>query len=88
MKWCGGLWQNTGEAKMNKIELTTMVMIQDLSTGAVLVQDRIKSWKGLSFPGGHVEDGESFVDCAIREIKEETGLIISNLKSFGVILKR
>ncbi|MDR1927791.1 MAG: NUDIX domain-containing protein [Oscillospiraceae bacterium] len=73
---------------MNKIELTTMVMIQDLSTGAVLVQDRIKSWKGLSFPGGHVEDGESFVDCAIREIKEETGLIISNLKSFGVILKR
>lgn len=70
---------------MPKIELTNMVMIQDNKTGKVLVQDRIKKWKGLSFPGGHVEEGESFVDSAIREIKEETGLNIANLESCGVI---
>lgn len=67
------------------IELTNMVMVEDKATGKVLVQERIKSWKGLSFPGGHVEPGESFVDSAIREVKEETGLDIRNLKSCGVI---
>jgi 8-oxo-dGTP diphosphatase len=62
-----------------------MVMIQDGQTGKVLVQDRVKSWKGLSFPGGHIEDGESIVDSAIREVKEETGLDVRNLKSCGII---
>lgn len=70
---------------MSKVELTNMVMIQDKTTGKVLVENRIKSWKGLSFPGGHVEKGESFVDSAIREVKEETGLTVSHLQSCGVI---
>ncbi|MDR1465266.1 MAG: NUDIX domain-containing protein [Oscillospiraceae bacterium] len=61
-------------------EFTTMVMIQNKHTGKVLVQDRVKSWKGLSFPGGHVENGESFYDCAVREVKEETGLEVRDLK--------
>lgn len=68
---------------MPKNEYTTMVMIQDKHTGKVLVQNRIKSWKSLSFPGGHLEDSESFYDCAVREVKEETGLDIANLKSCG-----
>jgi len=70
---------------MLKTELTTMVMIRDAQTGKVLVQDRVKTWTGLSFPGGHVEDGESFVDCAAREVLEETGMTVVNLKSCGVI---
>lgn len=69
---------------MPKTEITNMVMIQDKDTGKVLVQDRVKSWKGLSFPGGHVEN-ESFLDSAIREVREETGLEIRNLKACGVI---
>ena len=68
-----------------RIELTNMVMVEDKSTGKVLVQERLKSWTGLSFPGGHVEAGESFVDSAIREVKEETGLDIRNLHTCGVI---
>ena len=70
---------------MPKLEMTNMVMIQNKQTGKVLVQDRVKSWKGLSFPGGHVEDNESVVDSAIREVKEETGFVVQNLKSCGII---
>lgn len=50
----------------------------------ILVQDRVKSWNGVAFPGGHVESRESIVDSTIREIKEETGLDISNLTLCGV----
>ena len=70
---------------MIKAELTNMVMVQDEKTGKVLVLDRVKRWKGFSFPGGHIETGESFSDSAVREIKEETGLIISNLRLCGVV---
>lgn len=31
------------------------------------------------FPGGHLEHGESFEDCARREVQEETGLQIEHL---------
>ncbi len=71
--------------RMTDIELTNMVMIRDKENGKVLVQQRVKSWCGLSFPGGHIEEGESFVDSAVREVKEETGLDIRNLQSCGVI---
>jgi 8-oxo-dGTP diphosphatase len=70
---------------MSNVELTNMCMIYDRTNNKVLVQDRIKSWKGISFPGGHIEEGESIVESTIREIKEETGLTVSNLKSCGVI---
>ncbi|PWM47410.1 MAG: DNA mismatch repair protein MutT [Clostridiales bacterium] len=70
---------------MPKLELTNMVMIVNKNDGKVLVQNRIKDWKGISLPGGHIEENESFVDSAVREIKEETGLDIRNLKSCGVI---
>jgi len=70
---------------MSKVELTNMCMIYDPDTNRVLVQERVKSWQGLSFPGGHVEEGESLVDSTIREVREETGLTVSDLKLCGIV---
>lgn len=66
-------------------ELTNMVMIEDKESGTVVVQRRRLSWTGLSFPGGHLENGESFSESAVREIREETGLTVSNLSLCGLV---
>ena len=56
---------------------TNMCMITD--GDKVLVQDRKDpNWPGITFPGGHVEKNESFVESVIREVYEETGLVIEN----------
>ncbi len=68
---------------MANLEITNMVMIQDKATGKVVVQDRLKSWCGIAFPGGHAEPGESIYDSAIREVWEETGLTVRNLTPCG-----
>lgn len=70
---------------MAESELTCMVMVEDKINKKVLVQNRLKSWKGIAFPGGHVEPGESLVECAIREVYEETGLRIESLRPCGLI---
>ena len=51
----------------------------------VLVQDRVEpDWPGITFPGGHVESGESFCASVIREVFEETGLTIENPRLCGL----
>ena len=68
-----------------EIELTNMVMVQDPATGRVVAEERVKSWPGVTFPGGHVEPGESFTESAAREVYEETGLRVSGLIPCGLI---
>lgn len=36
-------------------------------------------------PGGHLENGESFFDCAKRETEEEVGMIINDVEILGVV---
>ena len=69
-------------------ELCNMCMITD-QQGRVLVQDRLpkpsNAWSGLTFPGGHVEPGETVVASVIREVREKTGLTITDVVPAGYI---
>ncbi len=59
-----------------KAILMNMCMLSD-RRGNVLVLDRKDPiWGGITFPGSHVEPGESFVDSVIREMREETGFTV------------
>ena len=70
--------------RTEKVIFTNMCMIYD-DQGQVVVQDRVDpNWSGIAFPGGHVERGESFTDAVIREVFEETGLTVSELKMCGI----
>jgi len=70
-------------SRMEKCILTNMCMICD--GNKILVQDRKNpNWPGITFPGGHVEPKESFVESVIREVKEETNLDIAQVKLCGV----
>jgi 8-oxo-dGTP diphosphatase len=70
-------------SRKSVIELTNMCLIY--TDDKILVQEKngTKYEGGLVFPGGHVEEGESLRDSIIREIKEETGLTISNPRPCG-----
>lgn len=70
--------------RIEKVVFMNMCMVYEDTK--VLVIDRCKSdWQGITFPGGHVEKNESFVDSVVREIKEETGLSIQNPLLCGIV---
>lgn len=60
-----------------------------IGVGVIVVKDgkvllgRRKNAHGegtWSFPGGHLEFNEKIEDCAVREVREETGIKIRNLR--------
>lgn len=66
------------------MKIANLCMVLNESSNKVLMIDRIKSWKGLAFPGGQIEKGESITKSVIREVFEETGLKISNPIPCGI----
>lgn len=61
-----------------------MCVIAD-KKGNVVALDKVDDYySGTTFPGGHIEPGETFCNSIIREVKEETGLDIEEPEIRGV----
>lgn len=63
-------------------------MKREQSFGAVVFNDDkvllvVHSKGHIGFPKGHIEDGETGRDTAIREVKEETGIDIEIVDDFS-----
>lgn len=64
------------------IELTTMCAV--VHDDRILLINRRKNWTGWALPGGHLEYGESITECIVREMLEETGILVSDLNYKGL----
>ncbi|PIE22271.1 MAG: hypothetical protein CSA62_13265 [Planctomycetota bacterium] len=62
----------------------TSVIVARESSILCVVEGRPDNFGLLNLPGGHLEPGESLVDCARREAREETGLEVDPQRLLGV----
>ena len=69
-------------AVKRKFKAAMATVINEGKKVLLLKRSRDSNWmpEKWAIPGGHIEEGESSKDAAIRETKEETNLDISNIR--------
>lgn len=61
-----------------------VVVTHDATPKVLLIQRGNEPYKGhWAFPGGFMEMNETAEECAIRELEEETGLVINKVYQIG-----
>ncbi len=72
---------------MNYTPAVAVVIINEKEEILSLLRSETDSWKPLHWglPGGHIDEGETPFECAIRETKEECNLDINPIY-FGNII--
>ena len=74
-------------ARTEKVIMTNMCMV--FSENRVLVQDkRDDEYSGITFPGGHVERGESFTDVKERYYNNKVAKIRKKLASLSTTVDK
>lgn len=74
----------TNDAKSSAVLLLLVFFEDTWQVLLTLRSEKLNSHKGqISFPGGRVEQGESFKETAVRETFEEVGLDASNYEILG-----
>ena len=65
-----------------------VVFTRESNPKVLLIERAAEPYKGRwAFPGGFMEMDETTEQCAIRELEEETGLKIEDLKQIGTYSK-
>ena len=65
-----------------------IVITKETEPKVLLIQRGNQPFKGAwAFPGGFMNMDETTEQCAVRELKEETGLQISNIQQIGAYSK-
>ena len=75
-------FNNPNAPKANSVVPSTTAIVTDEAGRIVLI--RRKDNELWALPGGGMDLGESIEDCAIREVKEETGLEVALTGLVGV----
>jgi 8-oxo-dGTP diphosphatase len=75
----------TGGMQHDRPWPTTDCVVFDEQGRVLLIRRKHEPYKGhYALPGGFIEVGETAEQCALRELKEETGITANNLKLIGV----
>lgn len=64
------------------ISLTTTAFMIPLTQDGKLIMAHNRR-RGLEFPGGHIDPGETPCQAAVRECREETGYRVSHIRAIG-----
>jgi len=74
--------------KGTKSQKTVDAVIVDENGNIVMVERKLPPFKGqFAFPGGFLDEGESYKEAVLREVKEETDLDVEIVKKIGVFNK-
>ena len=73
---------NTSDSNRPKVGIGVLIFNDDnILLGLRIGNHGANTW---SPPGGYLEYGESFEECAAREVSEETGLILKKVEFYGI----